>query len=862
MKQILKSIFAVIFSLGFLAPGLTLRAWADDAPAASPTAVSTADAVSAGTSSTPQTAAVPDNGLSAELTDEATPAPTPVHPHHHHKKAQAALDATPSPTVDADGSTLNATVSPTPIGTVQAEATTVPDYQLNAVVVTSTKTKLKVLDSPAQVEVLTQKDIQDKDVDYFDDALGTTSGLEVSRVAEGGQSTTVISRGLPGYDNTLVLVDGIPFNQAYNERVFWNRIPTPLVDHVESAEGPFSSLYGKDAVGGVINIITKDPVGEQFDFSENWDSTNLRTTDIDYQKRIDKTFAVFVGVENTDVSGYTDDQYIQATPVAASVAATIHVANTVNGATQTTTTTGLTTFNVGLTAPTVLENDNLSAKLFWTPNEDNSLSLLLNYSYWDQPTADQEGEIGTDWLTDATTNNTVSSGAVSIAGTGKIVSLSQAQFLTTPGQNSFAAAYLQYKLNLNKDLDFTASADYTDGPHLQSENALPLATTTAFGGPVTGQILGTWFGNWQAFGSGQFDWRLDNHEIITGVSLEYVNTDLYTVDYPNWTNINVGTQVPNSDTGLVETIAGVYAQDQWKIFQPLSLVVGARLDYWDPTNIQIYNSGTATSSSYTQNTFTSFNPKASLVFKIDEHGSLRASIGTAFNPPTPFELTNIGSTLTTQSIPNPNLLPEQDLGSEIGGEYELPTGTTVSTTFFDNYFTNLIYANTTPAGTIVNGAPTTIQTTEYQNAGVADIQGFDAEIRQKVFPGLKVYGNTTIVAATFLQDSALPSAVGQQVPFVSPVVYNVGADIDVDRWSISLWDTYHAAEFQTANNVDTVKGVQGSFDAYSTLNVKFRYKINDITLSLEAENLLNVQYYTDYLNPGIVINFGGRLSLL
>ena len=209
MKQIFKSIFAVIFSFGFLAPGLTLRAWADDAPAASPTAVSTADAASAGTSATPQTAAVPDNGLSAELTDEATPAPTPVHPHHHHKKAQAALDATPSLTVDADGSTLNATVSPTPIGTVQAEATTVPDYQLNAVVVTSTKTKLKVLDSPAQVEVLTQKDIQDKDVDYFDDALGTTSGLEVSRVAEGGQSTTVISRGLPGYDNTLVLVDSL-----------------------------------------------------------------------------------------------------------------------------------------------------------------------------------------------------------------------------------------------------------------------------------------------------------------------------------------------------------------------------------------------------------------------------------------------------------------------------------------------------------------------------------------------------------------------------------------------------------------------------------------------------------------------------
>ncbi len=840
MKKILNRIFAVIFSLGFLAPGLT-QVWADDASASSPTAVTEA--------STPQ-AAVPDNGLSAELTDDSTPVPTPVHPHHRHKKAP---DATPGPT-DAVSNSLNATISPTPAATLRAEATTVPDYELNAVVVTGTKTKLKVLDSPAQVEVLTQNDIQNKDVNYFDDALGTVSGVEVSRVAEGGQSVTVIERGISGFDNNLVLVDGFPFNQAYNERVFWNRIPSPLVDHVEAAEGPFSSLYGKDAVGGVINIITKEPVGEEFDFSENWDSTNQRTTDIDYQKRIDKNFAVFVGIENTDVSGYTDTQYIQATPVAASVAATIAVSNTVNGAIQSTTSTGTQIYNIGLTAPTVLENDNLSTKLYWTPDQDNSLSLLLNYSYWDQPTANQEGEIGSSYLTDATTGNTVSSGAVSLAGTGKIVTLTQSQFLTTPGQNSFAAAYLQYKLNLNKDLNFTANADYTDGPHLQSENALPLATTTAFGGPVTGQILGTWFGNWQAYGDGQFDWKLDNHEVIAGFSLEHVTTDLYTVDYPNWTNINVGTQVPNSDTGLLETIAGVYAQDQWKIIQPLSLVLGARLDYWDPTNIQIYNSSTATSSSYTQNTFTSFNPKASLVFKIDEHGSLRASVGTAFNPPTPFELTNISNTATTASIPNPSLLPEQDLGSEVGGEYELPTGTTVSTTFFDNYFTNIIYANATKVGNFT--------TTEFQNAGIADIQGFDAEIRQKVFSFLKVYGNTTVIASRFIQDNALPSAVGQQLPYVSPVIYNVGADIDLDRWSISIWDTYHAAEFQTANNVDTVKGVQGSYDAYSTLNLKFRYKVEDITLSAGVDNLLNVQYYTDELNPGIVVNFGGKLSLL
>jgi outer membrane receptor protein involved in Fe transport len=83
----------------------------------------------------------------------------------------------------------------------------------------------------------------------------------------------------------------------------------------------------------------------------------------------------------------------------------------------------------------------------------------------------------------------------------------------------------------------------------------------------------------------------------------------------------------------------------------------------------------------------------------------------------------------------------------------------------------------------------------------------------------------------------------------------------VDRWAISIWNTYHGAEFQTANNIDTVKGVQGSFDAYNTLNLKLRYKVSDITLSAGVDNLLNAQYYTVYLNPGVVFNFGGRLNL-
>src|ERR1700722_7570407 len=79
----------------------------------------------------------PTSPVTEVTTPAATPIATPVR-HHHRAKATA------SPT-ESTG-TPGATTSPTPVGTVQAEATTVPDYELNAVVVTGTKTKLKVLD--------------------------------------------------------------------------------------------------------------------------------------------------------------------------------------------------------------------------------------------------------------------------------------------------------------------------------------------------------------------------------------------------------------------------------------------------------------------------------------------------------------------------------------------------------------------------------------------------------------------------------------------------------------------------------------------------------------------------------------------
>ena len=65
--------------------------------------------------------------------------------------------------------------------------------------------------------------------------------------------------GPSGQSRTLVLLDGIPFNDPFGGWVYWTRVPLESVDRVEITEDTSSSLYGNIAMGGVINIITSHP---------------------------------------------------------------------------------------------------------------------------------------------------------------------------------------------------------------------------------------------------------------------------------------------------------------------------------------------------------------------------------------------------------------------------------------------------------------------------------------------------------------------------------------------------------------------------------------------------------------------------
>jgi outer membrane receptor protein involved in Fe transport len=133
--------------------------------------------------------------------------------------------------------------------------------KMQEVVVTATKTERFLDEVPGRIQVITKEDIQLAPGQKIDDYLNNLSGVSVIRPNGIYTMTPNVSlRGLGAEGaRTLVLVNGMPINKSDTGEVNWNRINVDDIERIEVFKGPGSSLYGNNAMGGVINIITKTP---------------------------------------------------------------------------------------------------------------------------------------------------------------------------------------------------------------------------------------------------------------------------------------------------------------------------------------------------------------------------------------------------------------------------------------------------------------------------------------------------------------------------------------------------------------------------------------------------------------------------
>ncbi len=159
-----------------------------------------------------------------------------------------------------------------------AADTAVDVYELEDTVVTAERMPTKKLETPANTAVITAKEIEDNHYQSVDEAIGHVNGVSIVRMAGGLRSYVRIN----GDERVVLLVDGQKLNDAQGgfgrASVDLNMIPSmDNIQRIEVVKGGGSSLYGSDAVGGVINIITKNAVKNETKVDINtgsWGSHN------------------------------------------------------------------------------------------------------------------------------------------------------------------------------------------------------------------------------------------------------------------------------------------------------------------------------------------------------------------------------------------------------------------------------------------------------------------------------------------------------------------------------------------------------------------------------------------------------------
>ena len=182
-----------------------------------------------------------------------------------------AADGTFSLTAPSGAATLTAAATNFAQATVKLEGNN-PEMRIvlqpapieTAVVVTATR-GAEGLSTPTATTVVTSAELLNSAAGSLDDALRSTPGFSLFRRSSSRVSnpTTqgVTLRGVSGSGSsrTLVLADGLPLNDPFGSWVYWNRVPETAVDRVEIVRGATGDLYGADALGGVVQVLTFAP---------------------------------------------------------------------------------------------------------------------------------------------------------------------------------------------------------------------------------------------------------------------------------------------------------------------------------------------------------------------------------------------------------------------------------------------------------------------------------------------------------------------------------------------------------------------------------------------------------------------------
>ena len=707
-------------------------------------------------------------------------------------------------------------------------AESVKEVTLGEVVVTATRTSASLSAAPAAVTVVNARNIETKNASRLGDVLDQVPSLYLRGGALGQSQGTIGTSGmsLRGIDQTrtLILLDGQPIQDAGSGKVNWR---VPLIEDVARIEvvpGAFSALYGSNAIGGVVNIITKQPDKREFTakIKKSWSDASGEDASLYFRDKMDNGLGIVAGLGYQSRDSYIND-FVVRSPVAGALG------TAVTGAQPTTTAAGIPAYIVGDKGAAPWRQINATTKISYDLSGVGKLFGGIAYS---------ETDLGytmlNTYLRNATTGAPVSAGTLAI--NGRRVTLSESNFVNnSPLYESTARYFAGFEGAVGNG--YLLKIDLAQ---IERQYRFVNANTASTWGAGTGTQTNA--PNSGTDGTAQLSFPVgDRHFIVSGISLHNEKVDGTTYTLSNWRDPATRTGIADGYSGD-STTASLFAQDEISVVDKLKVYIGGRFDNWQTKGNYYKNTAPASAVTYASRSASSFNSKLSAVYQAAAPVTLRASFGQSFRAPTNNDLYSYANIFGITSIGDPDLKPERGNTWEIGGEWRVS----------DKFKANATYYQTILKDLITNFRLSNVPIVSKRiNAGKAKIDGIELAAEAGLTNWLTLNASYAYIGSEMLENSVDPLSVGKRLIDSPKNIVHMGVTAQQGPWTGILNASYSSKVFSTAQNTDTAEGVPGSYDAHTMVNAKVGYAFSRMVKgSVAINNLLDKKAYSFFLLPG------------
>jgi iron complex outermembrane recepter protein len=713
-----------------------------------------------------------------------------------------------------------------------------------SVLVTATRGAAGRETSPASASIVTRTEIERRAITAVDQALTTVEGVSTYRVRgladnEAGVGMRGFSGRASGQSRVLVLLDGQPINNGYAGAVNWTALAVGDVDRVEVVRGPFSSLYGGNAMGGVINVLTRPIDRRSAELFTQYGSNQTVTASARASVRLWSRLGLGVSYEDQRTDGYQNQEALR-TATDSTPAGGIPV----SGVTRYLTRTGAVNYAVGLRGDNSVERDGVRARAEYTfgPRSFGSFQYVrqaTEYAYDPYTTTVRTAQ-----------GESLDSGNVIFEEDGRWrrITLLPSAYLGPVGSTT-SHLYQGQWLRSSDHGDWRVQTGMLDVPG--DRVGQPGAAATLAGGP--GSL--TLQASRNVFASVQWTRALHTRHMLTAgadVRQERATIDVFSVD--DYRTESRPEAVDTFSTGRAVTTAA-FAQDQIVLTERAGLTLGVRYDRWRTYDAASQAAASLAPVDFDARSADALTGKAALVYRVASSTVLRTSVGTSFRSPTVFDLyRDVRLSSGQLLLGNPDLEPERLTAWEIGARHAFGRTISVDAAYYENRLRDFVQRAVDLAFD-----PTGF-TSRHVNAGRARARGAELALTWRPTSWLTARPTYTYTHARIVENDAAPATVGKQVTFVPGHVAAGTMTAIAGRIAATATARYQSAVFATDTNTDIVRNVPGAYDLFAEVDAAVTYTLTPrISLTAAVENLLDRRYYLFYRNAGRLVSGSMRV---